>query len=64
MTADSATKYFVERILDYRPGGRRYQYLIYWQGYGLEHRSWLPGVEVEDLAALDDFLVNNPLSER
>ena len=62
--ANGATEYFVERILDRRPRGRGYQYLIWWQGYGPEHDSWLPGAEVEDLAALDDFLLSNPLPER
>ncbi|OJT10036.1 hypothetical protein TRAPUB_13488 [Trametes pubescens] len=53
---DGEKEYPVERILDCRPRGRGYQYLVRWLGYGPEHDSWLPGREVAKLAALDAFL--------
>lgn len=49
-------EYAVECILDRRPRGRGFQYLVRWQGYGPEDDLWLPGREVENLAALDAFL--------
>lgn len=56
VTPDGEEEYFVERILDRRRVGRGWQYLVRWLGYSSGSDSWLPGREVEDLAALDDFL--------
>ncbi|KAL1939191.1 hypothetical protein VTO73DRAFT_10232 [Trametes versicolor] len=56
VTPDGEEEYFVERILDRRRVGRGYQYLVRWLSYGPGSDSWLPGREVESLAALDNFL--------
>ncbi|OJT13579.1 Transposon Ty3-I Gag-Pol polyprotein, partial [Trametes pubescens] len=56
VTPDGEEEYFVEQILDRRRVGRGWQYLVRWLGYGAGSDSWLPGREVEDLAALDVYL--------
>ncbi|OJT13288.1 Transposon Tf2-12 polyprotein, partial [Trametes pubescens] len=56
VTPDGEEEYFVERILDRRRVGRGWQYLVRWLGYNAGSDSWLPGREVEDLAALDVYL--------
>ncbi|KAJ3537343.1 hypothetical protein NM688_g6704 [Phlebia brevispora] len=56
-------EFFVERILDRRRRGRRWQYLVRWRGYGPEHDQWLPRAEVEDLAALDAFFTEHGIPD-
>ncbi|KAJ3492390.1 hypothetical protein NLI96_g66 [Meripilus lineatus] len=56
VTEDGFEEWEVEEILDRRPRGRGFQYLVRWKGYGPDSDSWLPGKEVEELAALDTFL--------
>ena len=56
VTADGQVEWEVESILDRRRRGRGYQYLVRWKGYPPGCDSWLPGSEVADCAALDDYL--------
>jgi len=53
LTPDGLHKHEIESILDARPRGRRYQFLIWWQGYGPEDDKWLPGSLLEDCEALN-----------
>jgi hypothetical protein len=57
-------EYKVERILDCRTRGRglnkHLEYLVRWEGYDGSHDTWEPEGLVRDLAALDDFLRDNP----
>jgi hypothetical protein len=50
----------IEYILDHRPRGRGFQYLVRWRGYGPEADVWLTGSKVEDTDALQEF--NDTLS--
>jgi len=37
---DSKEEYIVEEILDSRMFWRKLQYLVKWEGYGIENNSW------------------------
>ena len=63
ITINGQKEWLVKRILDRHRHGRGWQYLIEWEGYGPEHNQWMPSKEIDDLQALDEFLVANGLQE-
>ncbi|KAI0026849.1 hypothetical protein K488DRAFT_28699, partial [Vararia minispora EC-137] len=56
VTPDGVEEFFVDRIIDERRVRRRMEYLVMWQGWGLEDARWLPTSEVDDCAALNVWL--------
>ncbi len=55
LTPNGLEEYFVERIVDEKRYGRGKRYLVCWKGYDSSHDRWLPGIELKDNAALDEW---------
>jgi hypothetical protein len=47
LTLDGLEEYFADHIIDARPCGRRWQFLVHWTGYSPEHNCWLPTSSVK-----------------
>lgn len=52
--------YILKNIIDVRKKGNGYQYLIDWDGYGPEDRTWEPRSSLKDDDLLRDWHSNNP----
>lgn len=64
VSVDGEDEWFVERIIDERRGRRGMEYLVRYRGYGSEEDRWLGRMDVEELAAFDDWLAAHPSSGR
>ena len=56
LTPDGEQEWLIDWILDEHTRGRGQQFLVRWQGWGVEEDKWLPGWELVDTEALDDWL--------
>ena len=54
-------EHLVERIIDCKPVGKGFKYLVRWCGYGAEDNEWIAGCDLEDNEVIDWWLEEHPL---
>jgi hypothetical protein len=55
VTTQGQEEWQVEEIIDERKRGDGHQYLVRWTGHGTEDEQWLPGAQLHENTALDEW---------
>lgn len=58
VTSEGLEEFEIDQIIDAKRHGRGWRYLVRWVGYGPDHDRWLPGAELAECEALDDWFTS------
>ena len=59
---NGSPEYIVEKIIDHKSLGHgNYKFLVRWAGFGPQDDLWIAGRDLEDIEALDIYLVSHVL---
>ena len=56
ITEEGEQEWLIDRIVDECTRGQGWQFLVRWRRWGAEEDRWLPGQELADTEALDNWL--------